>query len=376
MSTATRKEQLSAKTAAPSFRAKASELLPALLPLNGVAPVRSPRPILGHLRISLGRKGLEACATDLEMWVTAKADVSEASGEGVFAVPCDAFLQILREAGEKEVRVTFRDDGMAAVEADRDRYEIACLSADEFPSCAEKPEGAKCVIPEGGLAGLLKRTSFATARERTRYTLNGVHWSLDGDRLEVVATDGRRLALARSSVKGQGKAKGILPVRAVSQILQLGDGPFTVSLGERAIEVRTARHTLVSRLLEGQFPDYAAVIPKDYPAAATAPATDLLSAFRRASLLSQESRAVRLVFRKGGLTLSGGDPGRGQTKIEADIQYPGANVDLRINPDFVMDGLKTWGDAPVRWELRDSVSPCVLKEGDDHLYVVLPITLE
>ena len=376
MSTATRKEHLSTKATAVSFRAKASDLLPALLPLNGVAPVRSPRPILGHLRIAVGKKGLEASATDLEMWVTAKAEVLESSGEGIFAVPSDAFLQILREVGDQEVRVGFREDGMAAVEADRDRFEIACLSADEFPACGEKPEGAKCTVPAGVLGRLLKRTAFAVARERTRYTLNGVHWSLDGDRLEVVATDGRRLALARAAVKGQGKAKGILPVRAVSQILQLGEGPFTVAMGERALEVRTPGHTLVSRLLEGQFPDYTAVIPKDYPAAATAPAQELLSAFRRAALLSMESRAVRLVFRKGGLTLSGGDPGRGQTKIEADVQYQGANVDLRINPDFVMDGLKTWGDSPVRWELRDSVSPCVLKEGDDHLYVVLPITLE
>lgn len=375
MTTATRKEHLSTKTSAPGFTVKASDLLPVLQPLNSVAPARSPRPILGHLRLSIGKKGFEACATDLEMWATARAEVSGISGEGVFAIPCDAFLQILREAGDQDIRVAF-GEGTAAVEAGRDRYEVACLSADEFPACSEKPEGARCTLDEGVLGGLLKRTAFATARERTRYTLNGVYWSMDAHRLEVVATDGRRLALARAEAKGQGKAKGILPVRTVSQILQMGEGPFTISLGERAVEVRTGTHTLVSRLLEGQFPDYTAVIPKDYPSAATASAPELLSAFRRAALLSQESRAVRLVFRKGGLTLAGGDPGRGQTKIEADLQYQGANVDLRINPDFVMDGLKTWGAAPVRWELRDSVSPCVLKEGDDHLYVVLPITLE
>ena len=82
------------------------------------------------------------------------------------------------------------------------------------------------------------------------------------------------------------------------------------------------------------------------------------------------------MFRKGGLSLTGGDPGRGQAKIEVELDYQGAEVDLRLNPDFIMDGLKVWGDQPVRWEIRDAVSPCVLREGDDYLYVVLPITLE
>lgn len=384
MTTATRKETSSTppgtrKGELLRFRAGAKDLLTALLPLGGVAPPRSPRPILGHLKVSVAGKRLEVAATDLEMWMTVRTELEGASGEGRFAVPAEPFLQILREAGEKVVEVSCKG-GTVAVESGRDAYELACLPVDEFPECAEHPEGAQWDLAAGDLARLLRGTSFAAARERTRYTLNGVHWDADGKRLEVVATDGRRLALARAEAKGQGKGKGIVPVRAVAQMAAIGERPVAVSLGERAVSVRTTgpgpEHTLVSRLLEGQFPDYQAVIPKDYPHRAEAPAADLLGAFRRAALLSQESRAVRLVFHKGGLTLSGGDPGRGQAKVELDLDYQGGDVDLRLNPDFVMEGLKSWGERPVRWELRDSVSPCVLKEGDDHLYVVLPITLE
>ena len=238
-------------------------------------------------------------------------------------------------------------------------------------------------MPAGALSELLKGTVYVAARERTRYTLNGVFWKLNGKQLEVVATDGRRLALSRTAAKSQGEGKGILPIRAVTQMVQMGEAPLALSLGERSVEPRTERpekgapqHTLVSRLLEGQFPDYQGVIPKDYPNAATAMAPALLSGLRKAALLSQESRSVRLQFHKGGLTLTGGDPGRGNAKVEVDLDYQGGDVDLRLNPDFVMEGLKSWGVRPVRWEVRDSVSPCVLKDGDEHLYVVLPITLE
>lgn len=378
MNTGTRKEISLSKSESLQFKADGKALLAALLPLGGIAPLRSPRPILSHIRLASSRKGLELSATDLDMWVTAKTGVP--GGEGALAVPAEAFLQIVREAGEAEVSVSSREAGGALFEVGKDRYEVACLPAEEFPACAEKVDGPKWGLPGGVLPKLLKRTSFAAARERTRYALNGVYWSSDGGELELVATDGRRLALARAKVKGNGKASGILPLRTAAQISQFAEEPLSVVVGERAVELKTAsgspEFTLVSRLMEGQYPSYRSVIPKDYPNVALAKAPELLTAFRRAALLSQESRAVRLVFRKGTLTLSGGDPGRGQTQIVVDLEYQGAEVDLRLNPDFVMEGLKSWGEGPVRWEIRDAVSPCVLREGDDYLYVVLPITLD
>lgn len=379
MTTATRK-QVSSGT---SFRTGAKDLLEALTPLGGVSPVRSPRPILGHLRLSVSNNRVEACATDLEMWLTARAPLRESSGEGKLAVPADPLLQILREAGDRDVEVSWSSGGPLALTCGRDRFELTCMPAEEFPECAERTEGAQWSLAAGVLPKLLKGTAFAAARERTRYTLNGVHWSAGGGHLEVVATDGRRLALARASAKVQGKAVGILPTRAITLLSQIGERPLALVLGERSVEARTtssskgaAEHILVSRLLEGQFPDYTAVIPKGYPSAAEAEASDLLAAFRRASLLSQESRSVRLQFSKGSLALTGGDPGRGQAKVEVDLDYKGPEVDLRLNPDYVMEGLKAWPGGTVRWEIRDSVSPCVLKGGEDHLYVVLPITLE
>ena len=379
--TATTRKQVSSET---QLRTGAKELLAALLPLGGVSPTRSPRPILSHLRLAVSQGRVEACATDLEMWLTARVPLRELSGEGRLAVPSDPLLQILREAGDRDIEASWGSGGPLVLRCGRDRFELTCMAAEEFPECAERTEGAQWSMSAGVLPRLLKGTAFAAARERTRYTLNGVHWNVGGGHLEVVATDGRRLALGRSAAKVQGKGKGILPTRAVALLAQIGESPLSLILGERSVEVRTvpakaggAEHILVSRLLEGQFPDYAAVIPKskDYNAA-EAEAADLLAAFRRASLLSQESRSVRLQFSKGSLALTGGDPGRGQAKIEADMEYQGPDVDLRLNPDYVMEGLKAWPGGKVRWEIRDSVSPCVLKEGDDHLYVVLPITLE
>ncbi len=384
MTTTTRK-QVSSET---RFRTGAKDLLAALTPLGGVSPTRSPRPILGHLRLSVAQGRIEASATDLEMWLTARVNLRECSGEGRLAVPADPLLQILREAADRDIEVAWGPGGPVTLKCGRDRFELTCMPAEEFPECSEKTEGVQWTLAAGILPKLLKGTSFAAARERTRYTLNGVHWTVGGGHLEVVATDGRRLALSRAAAKTQGKGKGILPIRAVALLTQVGEHPLTLILGERSIEARTGsegvEHILVSRLLEGQFPDYPSVIPKskDYNVA-EAEASDLLAAFRRASLLSQESRSVRLQFSKGSLALTGGDPGRGQAKVEVDLDYKGPEVDLRLNPDYVMEGLKSWPGSQVRWEIRDSVSPCVLKagkaeknEGEDHLYVVLPITLE
>lgn len=390
MSTTTRKEASplnspsapSGKTESVLCRAPAKQLLAALQPLGSVAVPRSPRPILSHLRLSVSKRRLEATATDLDMWLTAELPLSEAVGEGEFAVPAEPFLGLLREIGEVEVTVSRKAGEAVTVVFGRNQFTFECLPAQDFPPCSECPEGATWTMAGGALPRLLKGTSFAAARERTRYTLNGVHFEAGGDVVEVVATDGRRLALARAKAKVHGKGRGILPLRAAALVAQMGED-LEVTLGERALGIRTkpakteqGTHRLVTRLLEGQYPDYPKVIPKDHPNEASAEVGALLTHFRWASQPTRESRAVRLQFAKGSLTMTGGDPGVSSAHLEMDLDYRGEAVDLRLNPDFVLEGLKTWGGARARWQLRDSVSPCVLFDGEDHLYVVLPITLE
>jgi DNA polymerase-3 subunit beta len=253
---------------------------------------------------------------------------------------------------------------------------------------------AKAVMthPAGSLAQLVARTSFAVARENSRYAINGVLMKRDGKRLEMVATDGRRLALARAALSGGDKdAKAvscIIPTKALGVLQRLiasHDEPVQIAVTDAQIlfSFGTAgspgRAVLVSNLVEGSFPPYEDVLPKDSDKKVTFDRDVIASAVRRAALLTnEESRGVRLAFKSKGKTLelSSRAAEVGEANIRVDVTaYEGDDLEIGFNPQFIVDAMKVIQDPEVIMELKAPNKPGLIKSGTDFLYVVMPVSL-
>jgi len=234
---------------------------------------------------------------------------------------------------------------------------------------------------------------FATARENSRYAINGVLLKRDGKRLEMVATDGRRLALARSSLSGQEKdakpVSCIIPTKALGMLQKLihdAEEPVQMAITDNQVLFsfgapgQPGRATLVSNLVEGAFPPYEDVIPKDQDKKVTFDRDVVSSAVRRAALLTnEESRGVRLAFKakSKNLELSSRAPEMGEANVKVDLAgYDGDDIEIGFNPQFITDALKVMTEPEVIMELKAPGKPGLIKSGNDFVYVVMPVTLQ
>ena len=237
----------------------------------------------------------------------------------------------------------------------------------------------------GQLKQLIGQTLFAAAKESSRYAFNGVLLMAKGKKVNLISTDGRRLAQANGELTSSGKMdkegiKAIIPAKALTLIDKLVDDPQEMvgfQVTESQVIAHTASATLTSTLLEGQFPPYEDVIPKDCDKKMTASTADLLSAIRRASLLTtEESKGVRLHFSKKGLVLTSRSPEAGEATINFACKYEGSDMEIGFNPQFLVDALRVVDSDEVTLELTAPNRPGLLKGGANFLYVIMPVNLQ
>ncbi|MCC6675742.1 MAG: DNA polymerase III subunit beta [Phycisphaerales bacterium] len=387
-------------------------LLDAVNLVSGVVAVRTPRPQLTCVKLTATKPGaggageLTLSATDAEISLKltlAQVDVSE-PGEAL--IPADKLRQII-SAEENEPTLTLEaDDQVCHIRGADAHFKVFGFPVADFPPIPDFAEvlagssaqpKAKTVFAHtaGGLDHLVARTLFATARENSRYAINGVLMRRDGKKLEMVATDGRRLALCRGTLSSAGDkdAKAltcIIPTKALSQLQKLIHDPEeTVQIAITDNQVLFSlggekggpgRAVLTSNLVEGTFPPYEDVIPKDQDKKVVFDRDVLSSAVRRAALLTnEESRGVAMTFTgaKKQLELTSRAPETGEAEINIDLNsYEGEDIKIGFNPLFITDALKVINDPEVILELKAPNKPGVVKSGNDFLYVVMPVNLQ
>jgi DNA polymerase-3 subunit beta len=308
---------------------------------------------------------------------------------GEVLIPADKLRQIV-SAEDAAPTLTLESDGDAChIKGEDAHFKVLGYPASDFPAIPGFDAGAgKASFTQDAatLEGLIARTVFATARENTRYAINGVLLKKDGKRLEMVATDGRRLALTRTTVTAEKDAPPlscIVPTKALNMLqrllknpdenvrVSLTDNQIVFALGETAV--------LASNLVEGTFPPYEDVIPKDHDIKITFDRDVLSSAVRRAALLTnEESRGVRMSFRKADkqVELSSRAPEMGEAEIRVDLAgFDGGDIEIGFNPQFITDALKVIPENQVIMELKSSSKPGLIKSGTDFVYVVMPVAL-
>ncbi len=364
------------------LRCDREALLDACQFVGHLAEERSTKPILRNLKMVAEETGLQLTATNLESGARVRVDNVNVEEPGQALTPAGVLTQILREVRSEMVDIHTEGTGLGVV-AGRSQFRLVGDDPEEFPVVADFLGDGAQRLPREDLAEMIEMTVFATASEATRYSLNGVLVVFQEGAAEFVATDGRRMALVRKKMSGltpMGE-NAIVPGEAMTLIQRLlssaADDEVLVAVDETTIIVQSAAALVTSRLVEGHFPPYDDVIPKDADKKVSAQAGALLSALRQARILtSEESRAVRMHFSGGKLVLRGSAAETGEATVEMDIEYDYPDLEIGFNPVLLEDALRRLpSDREVSLELSEPARPAILRCGEDVLYVVMPVTL-
>lgn len=368
--------------------------------VSGVVATRTPKPQLTGVRITASKKDgtgvLAFAGTDAEVSLRTATTHVEVQKEGEVLIPADKLRQIVT-AEDQEPTLTLTSDGDDLTIRGQDaRFVIRGFPAADFPAMPDFPEdeGAFSMKPTQ-IGSLIARTIFSTARENSRYAINGVLMNRKGKKIEMVATDGRRLAMARGTVEGSGgggdgEVTCIVPTKALNLLLKLIDdagADVDIAITDNQAFFRLkgdengSETLLVSNLVEGTFPPYEDVIPKDQDKKATFAVEVLSSAVRRAALLTnEESRGVRMAFNPKGekaLTLSSRAPEMGEAEINVAMEkYEGEQIEIGFNPAFIVDALKVLDGEEVILEMKAPNKPGLIRSGQNFVYVVMPVNLQ
>jgi DNA polymerase-3 subunit beta len=358
-------------------------LLEALSVAGNVVATRTPKPSLQCVKLSAPDKSLTVMATDLEVAIRYIDHQVQIDEPGEALVPADKMRDIVRESVDDTLSIEIAGDN-AIIKGQDSNFKIFTQNVAEFPPVPDFEGEPQFQIAGGHLKQLIGQTLFAAAKESSRYAFNGVLVSVKGKKISLVATDGRRLAMAKGDLvsdnTGKDGAKAIIPAKALTLIDKLVDDPEEAvgfQIKENQILVHTSSATLTSSLVEGQFPPFEDVIPKDCDKKMTASTADFLAKIRLASLLTtEESKGVRLTFSKKGLVLSSRSPESGEATVNFPCKYEGTDVEIGFNPTFLIEALRVVDSDDITLELTAPNRPGLLKGGPDFLYVIMPVNLQ
>jgi DNA polymerase-3 subunit beta len=259
------------------------------------------------------------------------------------------------------------------------------LSADEFPPIQSLKEDKKITLPQEKLKGMLKKTSFAISTDESRYVLNGIYISLKEHKMTMVATDGRRLAMVDEELDIPGNSQGefIIPTKAVNELNRLlgekGDVELKLSENQVALTLNDDKGfsiQLMSKLVEGNYPNYRQVIPNETKERIALPREELLAAVRRAQIMtSDKANSVKMALSLNNLAITANSPEVGEARESMAINYKGKEMAIAFNPAYLVDPLSALTEDEVFLELIDELSPGVFKINGPFLYVVMPMRL-
>lgn len=349
--------------------------------VNNVIPARSTKPVLENVKFVATDSSLELIGTDLEVSVRYVIDDVKVADPGVTVIPARVALDFIRDLTSETVTFS-SEEGSCTITGGADSCELVTMDADEFPVTPTFDDKDTMSLQAGTLTRLVGQTAFAAAREAGRYAMHGVLLTVDEGNLQMVATDGRRLALSNAPVESAPKSvpPSIVPTKGIQLFCRVIDDPLDqikLSFGENQIGMKTRHAEIFARLIDGEYPKYSEVVPSQSKHVIEANGELLGRKLRLvANVTGDEARAVRLRIDKGELELFGQSVGRGEAHAHMEIDYDGSEAQIAFNPDYVLDGIKNAEREPVRLEFNDKSSPGKFSLGENYIYIVMPITVD
>lgn len=352
---------------------------------SSVVGARTTLPVLSCLLLRFDKKEFLVRATDLDVWVDVAAPHAGGGGEGAVAVPARTFGEVVRALPAEACQVEIGGDSDVTLTSGSAVFKVRGMSAGDFPARPDVgSDGVTFSLPQADLAAMLQRSAFAASKDESRYFLQGVLFRVDGKSLTLVATDGRRLAKVSRKLPLKGAdVSAIVPSKTVTLLSRVlgADGEVEVTLEPRQALFSVDGVSVLSRLVEGTFPNYEQVIPRANPRVVRAERRELAEALARVALLtSDKAAAVKLELGPGRLRLSAASA-EGEAREELPVSYEGDELTVAFNPGFLIDFLRSTEAEEVEVKLNDPLSPGLMepvseKEDQfDHLYVVMPIKI-
>jgi DNA polymerase-3 subunit beta len=361
------------------FSVAKEKLLEGLQQVQNVVSTRTTLPILSNVLLQAHGDEIHLTTTDLDVGVrgSCEADVEK---EGATTLPARRLFNIVRELPSSEIQIDVNGKNAASIRSGQSFFKILGLPEEEFPPLPKFEDAKVVTIRQKDLRDGLRKTSYAISTDETRYVLNGVLFSFKDNKLTLVATDGRRLAMVEIELEfpRSHEADFIVPTKAVTELQRLlsDDGEIKVSMGSGQIAFDLNKTLLVSKLIEGNYPNYRQVIPSEAKERIKLERETFLNSLRRVSLLaSDKSHSVKLSFGKNNIDITATTPEVGEAKESIAVAYKGRDFSIAFNPEFLMAPLRALTEDEVFLDLIDEMSPGVLKIQTPFLYVLMPMRI-
>ena len=368
------------------------ELLTGLQRVQGVVEKRNTMPILSNILLEAKQEGAEIVATDLEIGMRGlyKATVLEAGGVTISA---RKLYEIIKELPNGEIELTSGDNNWTTIQAGKSQFKVVGLPSGDYPALPSIEREGLIPLAGAGLLELIRKTLFAAGDNDARYILNGLLVSLTTTEnkttlLRLVGTDGHRLAVAEREVGTAGAKqpaqdiKAIIPKKAAQEMKRLleegGDAEPLIGFTKNLMIFRKSGLLLTSRLMEGNYPNYQQVVPKESGRRISVNRGMLESALRRVSVLSKDkANAVKVTFSPGGMTLFSSNPDYGEATEELVAQYEGEPLNTGFNARYLLDALSVMDGESVSLQMDSALSPCLIQEAESPGFkcVVMPIKI-
>ncbi|MDI1337135.1 MAG: DNA polymerase III subunit beta [Lacunisphaera sp.] len=362
---------------------------------NGLAQVlnvvgsKAAMPILSNVLIEAEKDHISLTTTNLDLGIRCKIKAEVKEG-GAVTLPVKRLATIVRELPNVDVSFDSTATHQVKIASGGSNFRIMGLGAEEFPKLPDSGDDKNFTLEQGELATMLSNVSYAQSTDETRYILNGVYFNFKDGKLALVATDGRRLALVSKEMPVPANSAGaiILPAKTVAELLRLlGKGEkLKVAFNERraAFQIETGKDAsgltdsiyLFSKVVEGNYPNYQQVIPKETHQRIKLERELFLQCVHRAALVtSEKSNSVKIKLSANLLEITASSPDFGESHESMAISYSGPDLQVAFNPQFVMDPLRALTKDEVFFELKDEVSPGVFKTLESFVCVIMPVRL-
>ncbi len=359
-----------------------TELVSLIGKIQNIVPAKASLPILANILLEAVEGQLIISATDLTVSMRAYTDAKVQETGGI-TLPARRFFSLARELTAPFVEIDCATPEVAHIRAGSSHFKIHGMHKGEFPSFPDLSEGLSFEVPNLLLKETLSRTAFAAARDDSRHVLNGILLQSVSSLATFIATDGKRLAKIHTSVDLPKEHTGdyILPLKAVEEIIRLLDSKEVttsrITLTSDKLSIESGSIALITKLLSGQYPDVARVIPEKSNAPIALHREELLSLLRQVALFTSEaSSSVRFSFDAGELQLSAMSGEIGEGKVNMAVNYSGPKLDIAFNPHYFLDILRHCKDETVHFDITDSYNPGLVTDSTEALFVIMPMRLE
>ncbi|MBI4382569.1 MAG: DNA polymerase III subunit beta [Nitrospinae bacterium] len=367
------------------FRISRENFLTGVQKVQGIVETKGAMPILSHLLVSTDNEGIYIQATDLEIGIKGFYPANVIT-QGALALNARKLFDIVRELPEQEIHVSGEENNWITLRCGNSKFRLPGLPAEDFPALPEYSEEGIMEFRAPLLREMIRKTIFAISPDESRPALNGLLLEREENQATLVGTDGHRLALIQrplpaSGAPGAEKLSLILPKKALAELLKMmenDEAVFSFSVKNNHLAFIQGKQVIVSRKIEGKFPNYRQVVPKDHDLKIQLAKDDFSHALKRVSLLADEkSKMVRFEARQGALTLIADNSDYGAAREEIPVSFKGDEMFIGLNAKYLLDVLAAVDQEKITLNLKDQNHPCLITVDDDkdYLSIVMPMRL-